>query len=30
VRPDGLVAGAAHAEEFDVRATRPVRGEFSH
>jgi hypothetical protein len=30
VRPDGLVAGAAHADEFDMRATWPVRGEFSH
>ena len=30
VCPDGLVAGTAHAELFDMRATRPVKGEFSH
>jgi hypothetical protein len=30
VRPDGLVAGGAHAEEFNVRATWPERGKFSH
>jgi hypothetical protein len=30
MRPNRRIAGAAHAEEFYVRATGPVRGEFSH
>jgi hypothetical protein len=29
-RPNRRIAGAACAEELDVRATGPVRGEISH